>query len=193
MKPMRQMVCALLAVTLLIPAAAASPGSGNPLWDVQGHWAQKEIQEAVAAGWVDGYPDGSFQPEKTITRAEFTVIAMRFADLDTSGENIFTDVNAGDWFYDQVVGSIRYGWINGYEDGTFRPNNTITRAEVTTIVNRMLGRAADKDYVDSHKDQLRQFPDVAQTNWAYYNIVEATNAHDYEKSGGTEDWTGLAD
>lgn len=125
--------------------------------------------------------------------AEFTVIAMRFADLDTSGENIFTDVNAGDWFYDQVVGSIRYGWINGYEDGTFRPNNTITRAEVTTIVNRMLGRAADKDYVDSHKDQLRQFPDVAQTNWAYYNIVEATNAHDYEKSGGTEDWTGLAD
>ena len=193
MKPMRQMVCALLAATLLIPAAAASPGSGNPLWDVQGHWAQKEIQEAVAAGWVDGYPDGSFQPEKTITRAEFTVIAMRFADLDTSGENIFTDVNAGDWFYDQVVGSIRYGWINGYEDGTFRPNNTITRAEVTTIVNRMLGRAADKDYVDSHKDQLRQFPDVAQTNWAYYNIVEATNAHDYEKSGGTEDWTGLAD
>ena len=54
MKPVRQMVCALLAVTLLIPAAAASPGSGNPLWDVQGHWAQKEIQEAVAAGWVDG-------------------------------------------------------------------------------------------------------------------------------------------
>ena len=85
------------------------------------------------------------------------------------------------------------GWINGYEDGTFCPNNTITRAEVTTIVNRMLGRAADKDYVDSHKDQLRQFPDVAQTNWAYYNIVEATNAHDYEKSGGTEDWTGLTD
>ena len=74
MKPMRQMVCALLAVTLLIPAAAASPGSGNPLWDVQGHWAQKEIQEAVAAGWVDGYPDGSFQPEKTITRAEFSAM-----------------------------------------------------------------------------------------------------------------------
>ena len=112
---------------------------------------------------------------------------------ETAGGTPFLDVRAGDWFYDQVVGSIRYGWINGYEDGTFRPNNTITRAEVTTIVNRMLGRAADKDYVDSHKDQLRQFPDVAQTNWAYYNIVEATNAHDYEKSGGTEDWTGLAD
>ena len=147
----------------------------------------------ASLGILQGVGDGRFAPDRAITRAEFTVIAMRFADLDTSGENIFTDVNAGDWFYDQVVGSIRYGWINGYEDGTFRPNNTMTRAEVTTIVNRMLGRAADKDYVDSHKDQLRQFPDVAQTNWAYYNIVEATNAHDYEKSGGTEDWTGLAD
>ena len=104
---------------------------------------------------------------------------MRFADLDTSGENIFTDVSADDWFYEQVVGSIKYGWITGYEDGTFRPNNTITRAEVTTIVNRMLGRAADKDYVDDHMDELRQFPDVSKTNWAYYNIVEATNAHDY--------------
>ena len=70
MKPMRQKVCALLEVTFLIPAAAASPGSGNPLWDVQGHWAQKEIQEAVAAGWVDGYPDGSFQPYGTATREQ---------------------------------------------------------------------------------------------------------------------------
>ena len=84
MKPMRQMVCALLAVTLLIPAAAASPGSGNPLWDVQGHWAQKEIQEAVAAGWVDGYPDGSFQPEKTITRAEFTKLLLDAIHLTPS-------------------------------------------------------------------------------------------------------------
>lgn len=156
-------------------------------------WYAKAVHTLASLGILQGVGDGRFAPDRAITRAEFTVIAMRFADLDTSGENIFTDVNAGDWFYDQVVGSIRYGWINGYEDGTFRPNNTITRAEVTTIVNRMLGRAADKDYVDSHKDQLRQFPDVAQTNWAYYNIVEATNAHDYEKSGGTEDWTGLAD
>ena len=156
-------------------------------------WYAEAVVWARENKVVNGISDTEFAPDRAITRAEFTVIAMRFADLDTSGENIFTDVNAGDWFYDQVVGSIRYGWINGYEDGTFRPNNTITRAEVTTIVNRMLGRAADKDYVDSHKDQLRQFPDVAQTNWAYYNIVEATNAHDYEKSGGTEDWTGLAD
>ena len=88
MKPIRQMVCALLAVTLLIPAAAASPGSGNPLWDVQGHWAQKEIQEAVAAGWVDGYPDGSFQPEKTITRAEFTKLLLDAIHLTPDSETV---------------------------------------------------------------------------------------------------------
>ena len=103
-----------------------------------------------------------------------------------------TDIQ-GHWAQNTINKWVDKGDISGYPDGTFRPNNTITRAEVTTIVNRMLGRAADKDYVDSHKDQLRQFPDVAQTNWAYYNIVEATNAHDYEKSGGTEDWTGLTD
>ncbi len=156
-------------------------------------WYADAVNTLASIGVIKGVGDNQFAPDRAITRAEFTVIAMRFADLDTSGENIFTDVSADDWFYEQVVGSIKYGWITGYEDGTFRPNNTITRAEVTTIVNRMLGRAADKDYVDDHMDELRQFPDVSKTNWAYYNIVEATNAHDYTKSSGTETWTNVTD
>lgn len=154
-------------------------------------WYAKAVRTLASLGIVEGIGNNQFAPDRAITRAEFTVIAMRFAELDASGENIFTDVSADDWFYAQVVGSIQYGWITGYEDGTFRPYNTITRAEVTTIVNRMLGRAADEDYVDNHADELRQFPDVSQTNWAYYNIVEATNAHDYSKSGGTETWKSL--
>ena len=77
-------------------------------------------------------------------------------------------------------------------DGTFGPNNTITRAEVTTIVNRMLDRSADEDYVDSHTASLRQFTDLADTHWAYYDIMEATNTHDYTKRNGAEDWTGLS-
>ena len=140
---------------------------------------------------MQGVGNGLYAPDRPITRAEFTVIAMRFADLDTGGENIFSDVSADDWFYAQVVGSIQYGWIQGYADGTFRPNNTITRAEVTAITNRMLGRAADEDYVDRHADALRQFPDVSKTHWAYYNIMEATNAHDYIRENDTEDWTNL--
>ena len=71
------------------------------------------------------------------------------------------------------------------------PNNTITRSEVTTIVNNMLARAADKDYVDAHADSLRQFPDVAEGYWGYYQIMEAVNSHNYTKSDGMEDWTRL--
>ena len=154
-------------------------------------WCAEAVNTLASLGIVQGVGDGLYAPDRPITRAEFTVIAMRFADLDTSGENIFSDVSADDWFYTQVVGSIQYGWIQGYADGTFRPNNTITRAEVTAITNRMLGRAADEDYVDRHADALRQFPDVSKTHWAYYNIMEATNAHDYGMDNGVEDWTSL--
>ncbi len=108
------------------------------------------------------------------------------------GENLFSDVDQDDWFYDQVVGAIKYGWITGYTDGCFGPYNTITRAQVTTIVNRMLGRAADEAYVDGHQDQLRAFPDVTKGYWAYYDITEATNAHTYTQDSQGEDWTGLA-
>ena len=84
-------------------------------------------------------------------------MAMRFARLPEGGENPFSDVTSSDWFYDQVVGAVQYGWITGYTDGTFRPEATITRAEVTAITNRLLDRAADEDYVDDHAGELRQF------------------------------------
>ena len=116
---------------------------------------------------------------------------MRFAHLDTSGENIFSDVSEDDWFYDFVVGAIKYGWISGYADGRFGPNDTITRAQVTTIVNRMLGRSADEDYVERNIEALTRFTDVPDTHWAYYNIMEATNAHDYDHVKGQENWTRL--
>ena len=154
-------------------------------------WYAKAVNTLASLGIVDGIGDNHYAPERAITRAEFTVIAMRFAELDTSGENIFSDVTADAWYYDYVVGSIQYGWINGYEDGTFRPNNTITRSEVTAIVNRMLGRSADKVFVDRHADELTQFSDVPGSYWAYYEIMEAANAHDYVKDNGVEDWTRL--
>ena len=85
----------------------------------------------------------------------------------------------------------RYGIANGYLDGTFRPEATITRAEVTAITNRLLDRAADEDYVDDHAGELRQFPDVSASYWAYHDIVEATNDHDYTKPSSGENWTEL--
>lgn len=154
-------------------------------------WYADAVNTLASLGMIEGVGNNLFEPERSITRAEFTTIAMRFTNGMLEGENIFPDVNPGDWFYDYVVGSIQYGWINGYPDGTFGPNNTITRAEVTTIVNRMLGRSADEDYVDSHTTDLRQFTDLADTHWAYYDIMEATNGHDYSKSGSAETWRGL--
>ena len=154
-------------------------------------WCADAVNTLASLGIVEGIGNGLYAPDRAITRAEFTVIAMRFAELDTSGENIFSDVNPNDWFYEQVVGSIKYGWIQGYADGTFRPDNTITRAEVTTITNRMLGRAVDEAFVDRHSDELRQFPDVPESYWAYYNIMEATNAHDFGMENGAENWIGL--
>ena len=119
------------------------------------------------------------------------MIAMRFAVLPTGGANIFSDISASDWFYSEVIGAVKYGWITGYTDGTFRPLNPIARSEVTAIVNRMLARSADETYVDHHTFQVTYFSDVRYSYWAYYHIVEATTGHSYTKDNGGETWFGL--
>ena len=153
-------------------------------------WYAKAVNTLASLDIISGVGDNKFEPERSITRAEFTAMAMKFAVGGEEGENIFSDVDENDWFYDAVVNSIQYGWIHGYGDGTFRPNNPITRAEVTAIVNNMLGRAADEDFVDEHAEELTQFSDI-EKHWAYYHIVEATNDHDYTKPSSGENWTKL--
>lgn len=154
-------------------------------------WYRDAVQALASLGIVEGIGNGKFAPERTITRAEFTAIAMRFTNGALDGENIFSDVSEDEWFYEEVVGSIQYGWINGYTDGTFRPYNNIARSEVTAITNRMLGRSADEAFVDGHADELRQFPDVSKDVWGYYEIMEATNTHDYTKDTDGETWADL--
>lgn len=153
-------------------------------------WYAKAVNTLASLDIISGVGDNKFEPNRSITRAEFTTIAMRFTKGAMDGENIFPDVDADDWFYDYVVGSIQYGWIHGYPDGTFRPNNPITRAEVTAIVNNMLGREADEDFVDEHAEELTQFSDI-EKHWAYYHIAEATNDHDYTQPSSGENWTRL--
>ena len=153
-------------------------------------WYAKAVNTLASLDIISGVGDNKFEPERSITRAEFTAMAMKFAVGGEEGENIFSDVDEDDWFYEAVVNSIQYGWIHGYGDGTFRPNNPITRAEVTAIVNNMLGRAADEDFVDEHAEELTPFSDI-EKHWAYYHIVEATNDHDYTKPSSGENWTKL--
>lgn len=160
--------------------------------DVDGDaWYATAVNTLASLGLVSGVGGGQFAPDRAITRAEFATMAMGFAYLETGGENHFSDVSRSDWFYEYVVSAAGYGWISGYPDGTFRPGNTITRGEVTTIVNNMLARAADEDYVDDHEEDLVRFTDLSGSHWAYYQIMEATNGHDYRTSGGVEQWRGL--
>ena len=151
-------------------------------------WYAKAVNTLASLGMLGGYPDGTFQPDRTITRAEFAVVALAFTDGGSGASCSFTDVNRSDWFYQYAAQANEYGWIGGYPDGSFRPNNKITRAEVSVIVNNMLGRDADERFIDRNGDELVSFTDLTDGHWAYYAIMEATNTHTYTRDGSTEVW-----
>ena len=151
-------------------------------------WYATAVNTLASLGMVSGDPDGTFRPNDPITRAEFCVIALAFAYEPDNAVCSFGDVSRGDWFYPYVAQAASYGWIGGYTNGNFGPNDQITRAQVTTIVNNMLGRAADRDYVIDHQADLVQFTDLTRAHWGFFQIMEATNAHDYTKSGRQETW-----
>lgn len=153
-------------------------------------WYKKAVETLASLGIVSGVGDGRFIPDRPITRAEFLVIAMRFTTPPDGEAKTFSDVHEGDWFYDAVTNASRYGWVQGNLDGSFGPYRLVTRAQATVIVNRMLGRSADRTFIDAHPD-LQAFQDVPPTHWAYYDICEAVNGHDYEKNGQQERWTAL--
>ncbi|MEG1857758.1 MAG: S-layer homology domain-containing protein, partial [Pseudoflavonifractor sp.] len=150
-------------------------------------WYADAVNTLAKLGMIEGRGKGIFAPEENISRAEFTVIALRFAEAIT-GTVDFSDVPANYWAHHAISGAAQYGWIMGYEDGTFRPQEDIQRSEAAKIVNTMLWRFPDSKYIDSHKD-LKTFPDVAQDNWAFYEVAEATNAHDFTADkNGKETW-----
>ena len=149
------------------------------------------VETLASLGMFTGYPDGTFHPNSTITRAEFAAAALSFADMAPSARCSFPDVSAQDWFYPYVASAAEYGWIGGYPDGTFRPSGSITRAEVAVIVNHMLGRTPDQSFVDRSLDRLVSFSDLNSSHWAFYPIMEASNSHDHIKAGGSEQWTGI--
>ena len=151
-------------------------------------WYAAAVNTLASLGMVSGDENGNYRPNDPITRAEFCVIALAFAYEPENAVCYFGDVSRSDWFYTYVAQAASYGWIGGYTNGNFGPNDRITRAQVTTIVNNMLGRAADRDYVIDHQADLVQFSDLTRAHWGYFQIMEATNAHNYTKSNGTESW-----
>ena len=154
-------------------------------------WYATAVNTLASLGIIQGVGDNLFVPDSPITRAEFVAIAMRFTNGEhTVTENIFSDISEDSWYYSDALGAVSYGWIQGYGNGRFFPEENITRAEVTAVANRMLGRQADRAFIEEHADELKsQFTDVQNTNWAYYDIVEATNAHGFISSNLEEVWT----
>lgn len=151
-------------------------------------WAANYIGYMQQFGIVTGYTDGSFRPNAPVTRAEFAAIASRFEKL-TQGSKSFTDVPDTHWAVQYINFAATRGWVTGYADGTFKPEHSITRAEVAAVTCRLLERSADQTYIRSHIGELRTFADVPDTHWAYWYAMEAANGHDYTKSGGSENWS----
>ena len=174
---------------LLTEQIEADKTYSNTFSDVpKGYWAANYIGYMQQFGVITGYSDGSFRPDAPVTRAEFAAIASRFEKL-TEGSKSFTDVSDTYWAARYINFAATRGWVTGYSDGTFKPENTITRAEVAAVTCRLLERSADQSYIRSHLKELRTFSDVTESHWAYWYAMEAANGHDYTKSGGSENWS----
>ena len=173
----------------------ANSTQANSLSDVsRGQWFNHAISTLSSMGIVKGNPDGTFDPDAPITRAEFAAIAARFDDKNTNTTSNFSDI-ASHWAKDEIGVAANKGWINGYPDSTFRPDQYITRAEAMTLVNRVLNRLPEKS--DDLLDDMIKWPDNADASvWYYLAVQEATNSHDYsDKSDADkyEKWTKIRD
>ena len=161
-------------------------------------WYGTTVATLADMGIVKGYEDGTFRPNEPITRAEFAAIATRFFEETgaTYEPGTFTDVVGNEWFAGAIADAVNLGLIGGYEDGTVRPNNNITRAEACAIVNRTLGRVPDADHL-LPEDEMKTWPDNPESAWFYADMQEATNGHEYEwiteDGNRVENWTDLLD
>ena len=178
----------------------ANSTKSNSYSDVAaGAWYNHAVSTLSAMGIVKGDSHGKFNPNAPITRAEFAAIAARFDDKANTTAVDFSDI-ASHWAKNEISAAANNGWINGYTDGTFRPNNKITRAEAMTLVNRVLKRLPETAE-DLHNDMIKWSDNSDTSAWYYLAVQEATNSHYYgikenkyekwSKLRETRDWTEL--
>lgn len=142
-------------------------------------WSALNVEYMTADGVINGYPDGEFKPTKNLTRAEFAALIRRFIDAEYPDDikNTFGDLDESHWAYNDIMALSEIGLINGYEDETYRPENKITRAEVMTVINKLLGRNPSESYVKSLG--FNPFNDLDIEKWYYVIVLEATVTHNY--------------
>ena len=154
-----------------------------------GQWHNKAVSTMAKLGIVKGRRADSFDPDASITRAEFAAICARFNTKPVENSGSFSDIS-GHWAENEIERAAAFGWISGYPDGTFRPDARITRAEAMTMINRVLCRMpqSESDLLDS----MVTWPDNKPSDWHYLAVQEATNSHDFNRQGEVgESWTKL--
>ncbi|MFA5575706.1 MAG: S-layer homology domain-containing protein [Tissierellaceae bacterium] len=148
-------------------------------------WSIKHISTLANGNIISGYPDGSFRPGAYITRAELATISSKFDKLSMAGGDSFADIG-GHWANKYINSAAAKGWVRGYPDGSFKPDQYITRAEFVTLVNSVLDRRVKKEKI---LPDIREFPDLLPSMWHYENMVEAINSHTYIRlEDSYEEW-----
>ena len=162
----------------------------NDFSDVSdGQWHNKAVSTMAKLGIVKGRRADRFDPNASITRAEFAAICARFSTRTVENSGNFSDIS-GHWAENEIERAAAFGWISGYPDGTFHPDARITRAEAMTMINRVLCRMpqSESDLLDS----MVTWPDNKPSDWHYLAVQEATNSHDFNRQGEVgESWTKL--
>lgn len=155
---------------------------------VSGMWHNIAISTVESLGIVKGYQYGNFAPDKPITRAELAAIATRFDNTNVTLYDSYSDIS-GHWAEDSIKRATSLGWVKGYPDGTFKPDEPITRAEAMTLINNVLLRLPE--YKSDLLDGMIVWPDNTPDLWYYLAVQEATNSHDYriKDKGIFEIWT----
>ena len=142
-------------------------------------WYSKAVTYLYDCGIISGYEDGTFRPNNPITRAEIAKIACMFDDINAPGENKFIDVLETYWAFAYIASATDKGWIIGYAGGTFRPEENATRAEMVSLINRVLDRRVKLENI---LPQVHEWNDMQSGHWAYTDMIEAAHSHTYERA-----------
>ena len=153
--------------------------TGDAFPDVEvSRWSAHDIEYMADKEIVYGYPDGEFKPSRNLSRAEFAALIFRFTGIEKADiENPFSDFDNTHWAYDEILALTNSGLIEGYPDKTYKPENNITRAEVMTVINKLLGRKPLESYVKSL--EFNPYNDLYEDKWYYVTVLEATITHNY--------------
>ncbi|MDD4766947.1 MAG: S-layer homology domain-containing protein [Desulfotomaculaceae bacterium] len=169
MKSKNKILLAIGLAAVMILMFAGQSLAAPP--DIQNHWAEKQITDWVEKGYISGYPDGSFKPDNTITRAEFVTMVNRAFGKNATAPVSFPDVSSNDWFAAEVARAVAAGYISGYDDGAFRPNENIKRQEAAVIITRLLNLAVSEDA--EVLNQFADYVDIPQWSKGYIGAVVA--------------------